>query len=339
MVELVLTVGVAKFSTAVWSPLDLHNVLVVDDHPTARRILREMLEHMQVVVEEAASGAAAIDAVRAAERAGTPFDCLLLDWNMPGGDDGPGAIGTLHALQDAGAVERRRPPLCLISAYNQDDLPDDCPEFDAFLSKPVTASDLFHALSEARGYGPTVVETNDIDMPVLTEYAVLLVEDNRLNQDVVLHMLEETGVNVVIANNGQEALDILTQQQFDVILMDLQMPVMDGFEATRRIRADHADLPIIALSAAVMDADLARSRAAGANDHLAKPIDCDELYTVLRRYLPSRGNTAQSRTDGPISASILSEFLQGFDLQKGLQHANQDADFYHMMLLRFQKQL
>ncbi|MCP5075349.1 MAG: PAS domain S-box protein, partial [Rhodobacteraceae bacterium] len=79
--ELTLPVGVSELSNADWSPLDLHNVLVVDDHPTARRILREMLEHMQVAVEEAASGAAAIDAVRAAERAGTPFDCLLLDWN------------------------------------------------------------------------------------------------------------------------------------------------------------------------------------------------------------------------------------------------------------------
>ncbi|MCP4376808.1 MAG: response regulator, partial [bacterium] len=171
--ELTLPVGRSEFSNADWSALGLHTVLVVDDDIMARRILREILERMQVVVEEAESGAAAIDAVRAADRAGKPFDCLLLDWKLPGDYDGPGVIYTLHALQDAGAVDIRRTPMCIISAYNQDDLPDDCPEFDAFLSKPVTASDLFHALSEARGYGPTVVETNDIDMPVLTEYAVL----------------------------------------------------------------------------------------------------------------------------------------------------------------------
>ncbi|MCP3951285.1 MAG: response regulator, partial [Desulfobacterales bacterium] len=156
---------------------------------------------------------------------------------------------------------------------------------------------------------------------------------------VALHMLEETGVEVVIANNGKQALDILKQQQFDLILMDLQMPVMDGFEATRRIRADHADLPIIALSAAVMDADRAKSREAGANEHLAKPIDCGKLYTVMGRYLKSRGSTVSSRTGGSVSNSALPESLQGFDLQKGLQHANQNADFYHTMLLRFQEQL
>ena len=183
------------------------------------------------------------------------------------------------------------------------------------------------------------VETNAIDIPVLTDYAVLLVEDNRLNQDVVLNMLEDTGVDVVIANNGKEALDILRQRQFDLILMDLQMPVMDGFEATSRIRQDHSDLPVIALSAAVMDADRRKSHEAGANEHLAKPIDCGELYTVMRRYLQSSGKKVQSGTDGPASASALPESLKGFDLQKGLKQANHDADFYHRMLFRFQEQL
>ena len=193
---------------------------------------------------------------------------------------------------------------------------------------------------ELSKYGPMVsVEINAIDIPVLTDYAVLLVEDNRLNQDVVLNMLADTGVGVVIANNGKQALDRLEQQQFDVILMDLQMPVMDGFEATRRIRQDHADLPIIALSAAVMDADRRKSREAGANEHLDKPIDCGELYTIMRRYLPSSGKKVQSRTDDSALALVLPESLKGFDLQKGLGRANHNADFYHRMLFRFQEQL
>ncbi|MCP4625231.1 MAG: response regulator, partial [bacterium] len=166
-----------------------------------------------------------------------------------------------------------------------------------------------------------------------------LVEDNRLSQDVVLNMLEDTGVEVVIADNGQEALAILKKRQFDLILMDLQMPVMDGFEATRRIRQDHADLPVIALSAAVMDADREKSKEAGVNYHLAKPIDCDELYTIMSRYLKSSGKTVQSQTDDSVSTSVLPESLKGFDLQKGLKQANNKADFYHKMLLRFQEQL
>ncbi len=152
-------------------------------------------------------------------------------------------------------------------------------------------------------------------------------------------MLEETGVDVVIANNGQEALDRLTQQAFDVILMDLQMPVMDGFEATRRIRQTHADLPIIALSASALDADRRKSHEAGATAHLAKPIDCNELYTIMCRYLQSSGKQVRAGTDDPASASALPESLKGFDLQKGLKQANHNADFYHRMLLRFQEQL
>jgi len=338
--ELTLPVGMPELSEADWSILDMHTVLVVDDHPAARRILRDMLESVQVAVTEAGSGAAAIEAVRAADYAGTPFDCILLDWKMPGEFDGPGVIRKLDDMREAGEADIRHTSMFIISAYKRDDLPADCPEFDAFLSKPVTASDLFVAMSEAKGYGPMVSpETNAIDIPVLTDYTVLLVEDNRLNQDVALNMLKETGVDVVIANNGKEALDILRQRQFDLILMDLQMPVMDGFEATRRIRRDHSDLPIIALSAAVMDADRRKSHEAGANEHLAKPIDCGELCTVMRRYLQGSGKKVQSGTDGPASAPALPESLKGFDLQKGLKQANHDADFYHRMLFRFQEQL
>ncbi|MCP4401374.1 MAG: response regulator [bacterium] len=338
--ELTLPVGTSEFMHVNWSTLDLHTVLVVDDHPTARHILRDILERTQVTVTEAESGAAAIDAVKAADRAGAPFDCILLDWKMPGEFDGPGVIGKLHEMQEAGDVDISHTTVFIISAYNQVDLPVDCPGFDAFLSKPVTASDLFHALSEAKGYTPTFsVETNAINIPVLTEYTVLLVEDNRMNQDVVMGMLEETGVTVVIANNGAEALEHVKQQQFDMILMDLQMPVMDGFEATRRIRQDNSELPIIAVSAAVMDVDRRKSHEAGADVHLAKPIDCGELYTIMSHFLKSRGTMVRSRSDDSVSSSALPQSLAGFDLHKGLERATHNADFYHRMLVRFQEQL
>ncbi len=338
--ELNLPVGVSKLSETDWSALDLHNVLVADDHPTARRILRDMLESMQVVVEEAGSGAAAIEAVIAADKAGRPFDLILLDWKMPGEFDGPGVVRKLGEMRNAGEADMRRTSLFIISAYRQDDLPADCPAFDAFLSKPVTASDLFDAMSEAKGCGPTVsAETNEMEIPVLKAYSVLLVEDNRLNQKVVLNMLEDTDIEIVIANNGREALETLKKRQFDLILMDLQMPVMDGFEATRRIRKDNSELPIIALSAAAMDADRRKSKEAGADYHIAKPIDCGELYTVIGRYLKSDRKKAQSRTHDSVSASALPTSLKGFDLQKGLKCAKNNADFYHKMLFNFKELL
>ena len=338
--ELSLPVGTSEFVNIDWSILDLHTVLVVDDHPAARRILRDILENIQVTVEVADNGAAAIDAVQAADKAGTPFDFILLDWKMPGEFDGLGVIKKLNEMQAAGGVDISHTSMFIISAYKQDDLPAGSTGFDAFLSKPVTASDLFNAMSEAKGFMPTVsVETNDIDIPVLTDYAVLLVEDNPMNQDVALNMLEATGATVVIADNGAEALEILKKQQFDVILMDLQMPVMDGFEATRRIRKQNSELPIIAVSAAVMEADRKKSKAAGADVHLAKPIDCGELYKIISRFLKDNGKKVQSRTDDSASASALPEFLEGFDLQKGLERANNKVAFYHKMLFRFKEQL
>jgi len=135
--ELTLPVGTTELSKADWSTLDLHTVLVVNDHPTARRILREILESAQVVVTEAESGVAAIKAIIAADHAGEPFDCVLLDGKMPGEYDGPGVIRKLDNMQETGEVDICHTSMFIISAYKQNDLPADCPEFDAFLSKPV----------------------------------------------------------------------------------------------------------------------------------------------------------------------------------------------------------
>ncbi|MCP4548521.1 MAG: response regulator, partial [bacterium] len=125
--ELTLPAGTPGLSKADWSTLDLHTVLVVDDHPEARLILRDILESKQVVVAEAESGAAAIEAVKAADRAGESFDCILLDWKMPGKFDGPGVIRKLDDMQEASGADIRHTSICIISAYKQDDLPADCP--------------------------------------------------------------------------------------------------------------------------------------------------------------------------------------------------------------------
>ena len=338
--ELNFPAGKSELIKTDWSELDLHNVLVVDVHPAARSILRDILESIQVRVEEADNGTAAIEAVKAADKAGTPFDFILLDWNMPGEIDCPGVIRKLSEMQAAAEADSNPTSMVIVSAYKLDDLPADSLGFGAFLSKPVTASDLFMAMSEAKGYKPKVsVDTNEIEIPVLKDYTVLLVEDNRMNQDVALSMLDDTGVSVVIADNGAEALEILEKQQFDLILMDLQMPVMDGFEATRRIRKDNSELPIIALSAAVMETDRKKSKAAGADTHLAKPIDCVELYKTMSCFLKSKRKKVQFRTDDSASASALPESLEGFDLQKGLERVNNKTAFYHKMLLRFEEQL
>ncbi|HSO81641.1 MAG TPA: response regulator [Thiocapsa sp.] len=266
-------------------------ILVVDDHDVARTVLREILESWRCRVEEAASGAAAVQAVVAADRAGMPFDVILMDWKMPGEIDGLEAVRQLFRLRNEGVLTGAEAPAIIVSGYNRDHLPKDRSGLSGFLGKPVTASALLDTLLEAHGGAPQPekpARPARTPPPSFAGAAILLVEDNALNQEVAKRMVQRTGAVVTLVEHGGEAVELATTREFDIVLMDLQMPIMEGFEATRRIRPVRPDLPIIALSAAVMEADRNDAREAGMNDHLAKPIDTGELYRTLARWLPSR---------------------------------------------------
>ena len=266
-------------------------VLVVDDHAVARTVLREILESWRCRVEETASGAAAVQAVIEAERIGMPFDVILMDWKMPGELDGLEAVRELYRLRKEGILTGTETPAIIVSGYNRDDLPQDRSGLNGFLGKPVTASALLDTLLEAQGERPQPAKPSRPTRAAAPSFAgaeILLVEDNALNQEVAKRMLQRTGAVVTLAEHGGEAVELATTRDFDLILMDLQMPIMDGFEATRRIRPVRPDLPIIALSAAVMEADRNDAREAGMNDHLAKPIDTGKLYRTLARWLGHR---------------------------------------------------
>jgi diguanylate cyclase (GGDEF)-like protein len=192
--------------------------------------------------------------------------------------------------------------------------------------------------------------------PRLAGASILVAEDKPLNQEVVRRMLEKTGASVHFAQNGREAVDMTAAHPVDLVLMDLQMPEMDGFEATRLIRARDPNLPIVALSAAVMDADRKRAREAGVTAHLAKPIEREALYSTLVACLGSKfrqGIEVPDAEASPDRASAIahpaqSELLakegmeigiDGFDLAKGLCHADGDEAFYRDLLHRFDEQL
>ncbi|WP_296806065.1 response regulator [Thiocapsa sp.] len=171
--------------------------------------------------------------------------------------------------------------------------------------------------------------------------SILVAEDQALNQEVARRMLERTGARVTLANNGAEAVEMVESHDFDLVLMDLQMPVMDGFEATRLIHERHPQLPVIAFSAAVMEEDLARARAAGVAAHLAKPIDSGALYRTLSSWLKPPETPASSvtdpRRDTPVSR--LPATLDGFDLDVGRQYADGDDAFYLTLLEGFRSEL
>ncbi|GAB6057858.1 PAS domain-containing hybrid sensor histidine kinase/response regulator [Desulfonatronum parangueonense] len=370
-------------------------VLVADDQAVAREVLREILERCLLDVTEADSGLAAVDAVVQAEQAGTPFEFILMDWKMPGELDGLQAIQRLHQLRTEGVLSGPAAPVAIISAYSREDMPPD-PPYNAFLAKPVTASTLMDAMIAATGgtlRAPVSTVPAHAAIPCFAGSSILLVEDNLLNQEVAAEILRQTEATVTIANNGLEAVCLTQSHPFDLILMDLQMPEMDGFEATRRIRAaeihgsrfngstveettdggvdagatrgrpsagppsptveqlnreplnrepsktvnQRKRTPIIALSAAVMEADRRRAGEAGMNGHVAKPIDSGELYAVLGRFLEQRGTVDRETESAGVSLAEIS--LGGFDLEQGLAVLGGNVSFYLKMLHGFKQQL
>jgi PAS domain S-box-containing protein len=176
--------------------------------------------------------------------------------------------------------------------------------------------------------------------PDFSKYTLLVVEDNAVNQKVVIGLLEVTRVKIVVAENGRVALQKIAEQVFDLILMDLQMPEMDGFEATKRIRDSGNDIPIVALSAAVMDSDRIKAISVGANEYLTKPIDFSELLATLERLLnhgiPKAPLAYEHQDQSP---AAIFEVLKGFDVKKGLEQVNDMQELYRDVLVSFLDEL
>jgi two-component system, sensor histidine kinase and response regulator len=267
-------------------------LLVVDDNPLAVQTLAEMLRSMTFRVDEATSGGEALAAIERADRSRDPFALVFLDWRMPGLD------GVETARRMAAMALQAPPRRVMVTAYGREDVFREAESigFDGILLKPVSPSLAFdtairalgrEAMPPAREVIPARPASNR-DLRRLQGAHVLLVEDNELNQQVALELLGAAGVQVAIASNGEEGVRYVNEMAYDLVLMDLQMPVMDGLEATRRIRAqpDFRTLPILAMTANAMAGDRERSLAAGMNDHITKPIDPAELFDVLLRWLP-----------------------------------------------------
>ncbi len=270
-------------------------LLLVDDNPSMRSAVSLQCEAFGWRVAAAASGAEALEALRGARAAGTPFDYLLVDSAMPGMD---GISFLTHARADdrsgdgADALGHGNVPRCAMmvaeSAREQlAELADDL-QLAAILSKPVTPTALAGVLLElytGKQQGDTAAAPEPL-AGRLQGIHVLLVEDNQINQEVANYILLHAGAAVDIAANGRIAVDMLTvrPERYDAVLMDIQMPVMNGYEATEAIRRmGLADLPIIAMTANAMEDDRAHALNVGMNAHVAKPIDVDSLVTALNR--------------------------------------------------------
>jgi len=326
---------------------DMH-VLVVDDNASARTILSETLTSFGFRVQTAESGLDALDTLQEAYEQNDPFALVLLDWKMPGLD----GVETAKAIKENPAI-KTLPQLLMVSASDVEDCRRQGSDagIRGFLLKPVTRSLLFDTIiglfaKEKSGTEEDVLAVPDAehgarqacDLATLRGARVLLVEDNEINQQIAVELLEQAGCVVITANNGKEALDILQQQQFDAVLMDIQMPIMDGLEAARRARDLSVPgiraLPILAMTAHGLKSDIEKSFQAGMQEHLTKPIDPKLMYESLAKWIRSGREPAQGAQLGAATPVGLND-MPGLSVQAALKNLGGNERLYKKLLKSF----
>ncbi len=327
---------------------DGKNVLLVDDCANMRAVLRHILTKLHCVVEEACSAAEAFDLIQAHEEAGeAPYDYFLVDYKMGLETGFDFAKGIPEKMQIIPKIlmhplhfEESEHEMALMLGYN------------SCLPKPPQISSVLTALQESIGLKLTYQQaTKKEKHKVYFKPAkILLVEDNLMNQELAVSLLNSVGLTTMIANNGKEALELLKPDSFDLVLMDLQMPVMDGLTATKEIRAKEEEyfkkVPILAMSARAFQKDKEECYDAGMNSYIVKPIDPSLLYEDLAKYLPiaAEGAVPQNKTviaeDNQLSedeANFVAQFskVRNFDAAAGLYHANSNKNIYMRILHGF----
>ncbi len=270
-------------------------VLVCDDNETTRTVLDKMLAGWGCEATLVEGGEEALAQVRRAIDVKRPFDMLLLDQTMPG------LAGKDTARRLSAEIGERRPSVLLLSSVASRLSSEELRAVgvEGYLTKPLKAKHVFEAMSEIMESGhdghpaSTLVTTVSLDARALDGVYVLLVEDQPFNQKVAAKFLQRRGVRVAVADNGEEAVRAATSERYDAILMDVQMPVLDGLEASRRIRlweraaADRGRVPIIAMTAHAMVGDRERCLDAGMDDYLTKPLRPESLFDALDRWTKS----------------------------------------------------
>jgi len=319
-------------------------VLAVDDNAMANEILASLLSSLGFDVVSVNSGQKAVDLIEVDKQ---QFDLAIIDWKMPG-LDGISTAKKIKQLIDT--------PIIMLTAASLSDVTDNAQIeslLSCVLSKPVSASSLHNAIMDTFGYEVEhhsqrkQVSSDKLDAEIasLAGANILLVEDNELNQELAMDLLTAKGITVTLAENGLKAYNLVKSTPFDGVLMDCQMPVMDGFEATENIRKlgkEYATLPILAMTANVMESDRQRVMKAGMNAHIGKPIRVQEMFSTMAKWItpsaPTDSLICENREDCANVMLELEEKLATItllDIKIGLFNTQNNADLYQRLLTRF----
>ena len=323
--------------------LETKRVLVVDDNDAALEIMTEMLKAMSMQVESANSGERALELILNADKK-TPFDIIVTDWHMPPGMNGIELIKSVNQFK-----LKKTPSNILFSNVSQDELSNEAEKhgIEHILTKPVNASVLFEVILSI--FNLDITTNNKIDeveeapksqisLEKIKGSKILLAEDNLLNQEIAQELLTDEGFKVTIANNGKEAVNLVNDENFDVVLMDMQMPEMDGLEATMKIREAFASdtLPILAMTANAGEEDRERCLKAGMDAHITKPIDPEVLMSELCKWIAQKDvdeklqePTKKVQSNNSIGA------IDGIDIEAALRVVAGKQSLLNKMLTTF----
>ncbi len=290
-----------------WSGM---RVLVVDDNATNRTILLHQVTAFGAACDCAPDGVAGLAALRAALALGRPYCLALIDMKMPRMN----GLELVHAIRSDTALQDTRIAILTSMSAACEAAATRAAGADSYLTKPVRRQDLFNALAQITDASSAEADPateNGVEVPDFQGKRVLLAEDHPVNLEIARAMLEDTGCRVTPVGNGRMAVEAVRRQPFDLVLMDCQMPVLDGFDATREIRAHESAgmprMPVVALTANAMEGDRERCLAAGMDDYLSKPFKRSELTAILRRWLACSMHTPgveasplQSKANAPL---------------------------------------
>ncbi|HET9645517.1 MAG TPA: response regulator, partial [Burkholderiaceae bacterium] len=313
-------------------------ILVVDDNASARGALVGMLGDFNCRCDGAASGGEALEMMTLAVFRNDAYDAVLIDRKMPQTD----GIECARAIASSQRL-RHTATVLMTAAFDHDNLKQQLDErkmtVSALLAKPVSPASLLDTCRAALGGGGQARTTRREEsmkehQTILKGARILLVEDNAINQEIASDVLSRAGISVTVAGDGQQAVDLLMHESFDGVLMDCQMPVMDGYTATRILRQQERlrDLSIIAMTASAMAGDRDKAIAAGMNDHITKPLKVDTLFATLVRWIRP---AAAAVTHAPGAAADSLESLPGIDPATWRDSGMGDNALYLRMLKRF----